>query len=119
MLGGDVLILELVGFLVSDVHDALDPRGDEDLACAAAEDVGLGAGAQNVVEPLFEGVGVDLEQLEQLADNAFRLFDQGQQYMFGIDLVVPVALDDLSSPLGGFLGTFGKSVKSHHRGTLP
>jgi len=118
VLGGDVFVLELVGFFVGDVHDALDPRGDEDLPCAAAKDVGLGAGAQDVVEPLLEGVGVDLEQFKQLADDAFRLFDQRQQYMLGIDLVVPVALDDLSGALCGFLGTFGKSVKSHHRGYL-
>ena len=38
-----------------------------------------------------------------------------QQDVFGIDLVVAVALDDLRSALGGFLCSFGKSVKSHHR----
>ncbi len=43
------------------------------------------------------------------------LLDQRQQDVLGIDLVVPVALDDLGGTLGGLLGSFGKAVKSHHR----
>jgi len=34
--------------------------------------------------------------------------------MFGINLVVPIALNYFGSPCSGFLGTFGKSVKTHH-----
>jgi hypothetical protein len=39
--------------------------------------------------------------------------------MLGIDLVMPIALDDLGSPLSGLLGTLGKTIKSHHTGNLP
>ena len=34
--------------------------------------------------------------------------------MFGVYLIVPVTLDDLRRPLGGFLGTFSKPIESHH-----
>ncbi len=123
MLGGDVFILEAVGFLVGQVDNALDARGDEDLSRAAAEDIGLGAGAQGGVEPLGERLGADAQFFQNLGDHSAGLFDQRQQDVFGIDLVVAVALDDLRSALGGFLCSFCKSVKSHHRessfSTLP
>jgi GNAT superfamily N-acetyltransferase len=48
-----------------------------------------------------------------------RLFDQCQQDVLGIDLVMTVALDDLSSPLSGFLGALGKTIKSHHMHGMP
>jgi hypothetical protein len=35
--------------------------------------------------------------------------------VFGIDLVMAVALDDLGSALGGLLCSLGKTVKSHHK----
>ncbi len=38
--------------------------------------------------------------------------------MLGIDLVVPIALNNLSSPLGSFLSTFRKPVKSHHNQSI-
>jgi hypothetical protein len=36
--------------------------------------------------------------------------------MLGINLVVPIALDDFSSTLSGLLGTLSKTIKSHHNG---
>jgi hypothetical protein len=42
--------LQAVGFFVGHIDDALDARRDEDLAGPAAVDVGLGAGAQLLVE---------------------------------------------------------------------
>jgi hypothetical protein len=36
--------------------------------------------------------------------------------MFCVDLIVPVALDDLSGTLSSFLGTLSKTIKSHHNG---
>jgi hypothetical protein len=38
--------------------------------------------------------------------------------VLGINLVMPVTLDDLGGALGGLLGAFGKAVESHHRGIL-
>jgi len=38
-------------------------------------------------------------------------FDQRQQDVFSVNLVVAIALDDLRGALGGFLG----SVKPHRR----
>jgi hypothetical protein len=35
--------------------------------------------------------------------------------MFGVNLVVPIALDDFCRALGGFLCSFSKTVKSHHK----
>jgi hypothetical protein len=49
-----------------------------------------------------------------LGDNAFRLFDQGEQDVLGVDLVVPVALDNFGGALGRLLGALGESIKSHH-----
>ena len=45
MLGGNIFVLETVGFLVRRVNNSLYTRGDEDLSCAASEDIGFGAGA--------------------------------------------------------------------------
>ena len=42
MLGGDVFILQPVGFLIGQVNNTLDARGNENLAGPAAEDIGLG-----------------------------------------------------------------------------
>ncbi len=92
----------------------LDARGDKDLSRAAAEDVGFGAGAQGGVETFSQRFGADAQFFQNLGDDSAGLFDQRQQDVFGIDLVVPVALDDLRGALGGFLCSLCKSVKSHH-----
>ena len=55
-----------------------------------------------------------LEDLKQLGNDTAGLFYEGQEDVLGIDLVMPVALDDLRGPLSGFLRPLGKSVKSHH-----
>jgi hypothetical protein len=34
--------------------------------------------------------------------------------MFGVYLIVPIALDDLSRALCGLLGSFSKTIESHH-----
>ncbi len=114
VLGGDVFVFEAVCLLVGEVNDPLDARGDEDLSRAAAEDVGFRAGAQGRVETVGQRVGADAQFFENLGDHPAGLFDQRQQDVFGVYLVVAVALDDLRSALGGFLGSLGKSVKSHH-----
>ncbi len=114
VLGGYVFVFEPVGFFVGDIHDALDAWGNKDLPGAAAKDVGLGAGAQDIVQPLFERVGVYFKDLQQLGHDAFRLLDKRQQYMFGIYLVMPIALNYLSGALRSLLGTFSKTIKSHH-----
>jgi uncharacterized protein len=49
-----------------------------------------------------------------LRDDTLGLLDQRQQDMLGIDLVMTIALDDLSRALGGFLGALSKTIKSHH-----
>ena len=103
MLGGDVFVFEAVGFLVGEVDNALDAGRDEYLSRAAAEDVGFGAGAQGGIEPLGEGFGADAEFFENLGNHTAWLFDKRQQDVFGVYLVVSVALDDLSGALGGFL----------------
>src|SRR5690606_1548880 len=115
VLGGDVFVLEAVGLFVGQVDNALYARGDKDLPGAAPKDVGLGAGAQDIIQALGEDAGVHLQVLEDLRDHALRLFDQRQQDMLGIDLVMAIALDDLCGALGGFLGSLGKTVKSHHK----
>ena len=115
MFGGNVFIFKTIGFLVGKVNNALDARGDKNLAGAAAKNVGFGACAQLGVEPLGQCLGADAQFFQNLGNDAAWLFDQRQQNMLGIDLIVTVALDDLCSTLGGFLCSFGKSVKSHHR----
>jgi hypothetical protein len=42
------------------------------------------------------------------------LLDERQQDVFGVNLVVPVALDDLRSALSSLLRPLGKTVESHH-----
>jgi hypothetical protein len=49
-----------------------------------------------------------------LGNHTAWLFDERQKDVFGVYLVVSIALDDLSGALGGLLRSFGKSVKSHH-----
>ena len=62
VLGGNVFILETVGFLVGEVNNALDARGDKNLSRAAAEDIGLRAGAQGGVKTLGERFGAALQR---------------------------------------------------------
>ncbi len=52
VLGGDIFVFQAVGFFVGQVDNALDARGDENLPGAAAKDIGLRAGAQDVIQAL-------------------------------------------------------------------
>ena len=58
--------------------------------------------------------GVNAQFFENLGNHPAGLFNQRQQDMLGVNLVVTVALDNLCRTLGGFLRSLGKSVKSHH-----
>jgi hypothetical protein len=49
-----------------------------------------------------------------LGNHTLGLLDERQEDVFGINLVVPVALNDLSRTLRSFLGTFSETIKSHH-----
>ena len=75
----------------------------------------LGLARRVAVEALGQRIGADVQFFQDLRNHPARLFDQRQQDVFGVYLVVAVALDDLSGTLGGLLRSLGKSVKSHHR----
>src|SRR5689334_11971067 len=45
VLGGDVFILETVGFLIRKVNNAFHTRGDKNLSCTTTKDIGFRAGA--------------------------------------------------------------------------
>ncbi len=111
---GNVFILQFAGFLVGKVNDPLNSRGDKDLTRTATVNTGFRAGLQYIVQTLFEDLWIDLEDLKDLRHNTLRLFDQRQQDVFSIDLVVTIPLNDLCRPLGSFLCSFSKSIKSHH-----
>jgi len=115
MLGGDVFILQPAGFFIRQVNDALDARRDEDLPLSTSKNAGFGTGAQNVIQPFRQHGWVHFEDFQDLRNHSLGLFNQCQEHMFGINLVMPVALDDLGSTLGSFLGSFSKTIKSHHR----
>jgi len=114
VLGGNVLVLEPVGFFVGQVNNALDARGDEDLSCPAAVDGGLGRRAQHVVQAPLNHRLLDAELLQDLRDHSLRLFQQRQQDVLGVHLVVPVALQNLISPCGRVLRALGETIKTHH-----
>ena len=114
MLGGNVLVAQLVGLFSGEVDDALDARRDEHLAGTAAVDGGPGADAQHLVEAGTDGTAVHVELRQQLRDGAVFLLQQGQQDMLGIDLVLAVALQDFVGAGGGILRAFRKAFKAHH-----
>ena len=103
MFGGDVFILQAVGFFICQIDNPFHARGDKNLPGPAAENVGLGGGTQGCIQPVREGRGVDVKQLKDLGDNTAGLFDQRQQDMLGINLVVPITLDNFGGTLGSFL----------------
>ena len=115
MFGGNILVLETVGFLIGEIDNAFYTRGNEDLSCPTSKNVGFRAGSQSRVKALHQGIRADIHLLKDLGNYAPWLFDQRQKDMFCINLIMAVTLDNFCRALGGLLGTFGKSVKSHHR----
>jgi len=114
MFSGNILILQLAGFLVRQVDDPLDPRCDENLPCAATKDAGFGARLENVIEPISQYGRIDFENFQDLGDDTLGLLDERQKDMLSIDLIMSVTLDDLGGSLSCLLGTFCESIKSHH-----
>ncbi len=59
MLGGDVFILEPVGFFVGKINNALHARRDKYLSRATTEDIGFGASTQGGIEPFGQCLRAD------------------------------------------------------------
>jgi len=70
------------------------------------------SGSQGEIQFLLEDLSVNFKNFQQLGNDTLGLLDQGQKDMFGIDLVVFIALNDFSCSLCCFLSTFCKSIKS-------
>ena len=85
---------------------------------AAAKNVSFGARFENIIQSFSQNFWIHLEYFENLRNDPFGLFDQRQQHMFGIDLIMPIALDNLGCSLGSFLSSLCKSIKSHHKGSV-
>ena len=86
MLGGDVLVLEVGGFLEGLVEDA---------RFSAWLRPGWAAGAGDArqffldrVQIAFEPLGGDADLFKDGGDDAFAVFEQGEQEMDGLDLGV-------------------------------
>ncbi len=116
MLSGDVFVAQAVGFLVGEVDDPLDARGDKHLIRAVPVDRRFRAGAQDFVQTRTHRAHVHRQSFENLRDHAVGLFQQGEQDVLGIDLIVTVALQNFVGSCGGVLRAFGKSLKTHHSG---
>src|SRR5690606_32399276 len=114
MLRADVIVLELVRLFVGDVHHALDARRDEHLPRTAAIDRGLRAGAQHLVQTLADRVLIHAHLVENLRDHAVGLLQQGEQHVFGVYLIVSVALQDFIGTNGRILRALRETVESHH-----
>ena len=115
MLGGDIFILETIGFLIGEIDEPLHAGCDKDLTRAShAKDGDLGRVPQRGIQALHKGVGVRIQFFNDLDDRAPGLLYQGQQDMFRIHLIVPIVLYQLGCPLSSFSCTFGKSFKLHH-----
>ena len=79
MLGGDVFILEPVGFLVGQVDNSLDTRGDEDLReVPSAVDVGPGR-RRSTSSTFRPSAPLDTELLQDLRHDAVGLLQQREQ----------------------------------------
>ena len=113
--GGDEFVLQAICIFIGQVDNALDARGDEHLASAAAINGCLRAGAEHIIETLLQQLRLHLEQFQNLRDDTLGLLEQRKQNMLGIHLVVSIALQDLVGAGGRVLSAFGKTVKSHHR----
>jgi hypothetical protein len=57
---------------------------------------------------------LDGHPIQHLRDHAVGLFQQGQQEMFHVDLVVPVAHQDFIGAGRCILQALRKTIKTHH-----
>ena len=110
----DIFVLQFAGFLIRQVDDPFHTRGNEDLSSSTPKDTRLGTGLKDIVQPFLQDLGIDLQDFENLQYNTLGLLNQCQQDVFSIYLIMPIALDNIRCSLRRLLGSFCKSVKSHH-----
>ena len=117
VLGGDVFVFELAGFLAGDVDDPLQPRCDKHLSyLPAVVSTSLGALLQVLFDLAADHRGGCVHLFDDLCDEAIGLLQHGQKEVFGVHLTVLVALQYLICPHRGILCSFCKPIKSHHFG---
>src|SRR5581483_6868829 len=111
----DVLVLQAIGFFLGQIDHALDAGRHEHLSRAAAIDCRFRAGLQDFVQLEAQRVLVNIHFFENLRYHTLWLFQERQQDVFGIHLIMPVALQDFVGAGGGVLRTLSESIKTHHR----
>ena len=120
MFGGHVFIFEPVCFFVGKVYHAFDARSHVHLHLTAAGKRSVTAITvlQGFVHAIAENVSVHGEVIENVLHRAAGLIEQGKQKVLGIELRVPVALDNFVRARKRILRALGESIKAHHSFSL-
>ena len=63
MLGGNVFVVEPIGFLIGHIDHTLDAWGDEDLARASPVDVGFRGRPELMVDAISEVLDINVQPL--------------------------------------------------------
>jgi hypothetical protein len=111
VLGREVLILELVGFLLGGAEDLLGAAGETDLGVA----LNAGEAGELAGEVLLHAGGVGAHGLEQGAGGAVGLLEERDGEVLGLDLGVRPVLGQRVGRLERFAGFLGQFVQLHTR----
>ena len=108
VLGGDVVVLELLGLVLGPVEQLGEPLRQVLLAALDAR-----AGAQLVLEAGADPVGWGADLLQQRAGQPLGLVEQGEQEVLDVDRLVVAAARLGLGAAEHLLGLHGEAVGSH------
>ena len=114
--GGDVLILEVVGFLESALDQLIQGRRHARLSRALARN--FGQAADFAVGIMQDHLRTDAELLEDGRNDAFLVFKQGGEQVHGQQFGIAVFGCDLVGALNGSLRLHRKFVPTNGHGRL-
>ncbi len=110
MLGRQVLVLELLGFLLGAAEDLLGAAGEADLGGVALD---AGEAGELAGEVLLHAGGIGAHGLEQGAGGAVRLVEERDREVLGLQLGVGPVLGQRAGGLERFAGLLGHFVQLH------
>ena len=108
VLGGDELVLELLGLLGGLVQNFFERR--REIVVRGPAD--LGQALDGLLRFLGHRSGRHPQPRQKARDNALLLLNQSQQQVHGLQLLVAETAGNVLRPLQGFLGLYRKFVKS-------